>query len=115
MLSIAIATWLWFRGRWDRLHSNGAALLYFTLLLVLLVSALRIYDGFGLAIFGAYWHGFAFLRIRPAMVYAAILTLLIPVGFSGTPIALPRSTFRNGARCRRKASASAGLSSIARS
>lgn len=86
VIGLALASWMWFRGQWHKIHSNGDALLYFLVLTILLTAALRAYDGFGLAIFGAYWHGFAIFRIRPAMIYAVIQTIMIQIGFSDAGI-----------------------------
>ncbi len=82
LIALFLAGWMWFRGRWERVKTTGDALLYFIVLLPLLTIAIRLYDGFGLLIFGAYWQGFAYFRIRAAMLYALILTVLIQIGFS---------------------------------
>jgi signal transduction histidine kinase len=98
LVGVAYGGWMWARGRWSTIRSNADALLYFGVSLVLLVIALRLYDGYGLVIFGAYWQGFSILRLKPSLVYAAILTIAIQVGFSevsltslnGYDISLPR-------------------------
>jgi signal transduction histidine kinase len=78
----AYGGWMWTRGQWSTIRSNADAIIYFSVSLVLLVIALRLYDGFGLVIFGAYWQGFSILRLKPSLVYAAILTVAIQVGYS---------------------------------
>src|SRR5690606_1260948 len=57
LVGIAYGGWMWARGRWSTIRSNADAILYFGVSLVLMVIALRLYDGFGLVIFGAYWQG----------------------------------------------------------
>jgi signal transduction histidine kinase len=81
-VGVAYGVWMWTRGRWSTIRSNADALLYFSISLVLLVIALRLYHGFGLVTFGAYWQGFSILRLKPSLVYAAILTVGIQIGFS---------------------------------
>lgn len=81
LAGIALAAWVWSRGRWERIHSNGEALLYLAVTLVLIATALYIYDAFILVTFGAYWHGFAFLRFKPGIAYAAIITITVQVVF----------------------------------
>ncbi len=82
MIALFLAGWMWFRGRWEHIDTNGDALLYFIVMLPLLATAIRLYDGFGLLIFGAYWQGFAYFRIKTAMLYAVVLTILIQIAFS---------------------------------
>jgi signal transduction histidine kinase len=67
--------WFAWRGRWELLTSDLRVALYLVGQLLLVVLAIRMWDGFGLLLFGAYWMGFAYLRILPALVYALVLTL----------------------------------------
>ena|GEM_PF-1034990 len=80
--ALFLVGWYMWRGRWGRIHTNLDALLYFVPLLLALPFSLRMYDGFGLLIFAAYWQGFAMMRTGPAVVYAAILTVAIQFAYS---------------------------------
>jgi signal transduction histidine kinase len=82
IVALTLVAWFWWRGHWKRIKTNGGTILYFVGLIILLPVALRMYDGFGLMIFAAYWQGFAYFRVPTALVYAAILTIAIQVGFS---------------------------------
>lgn len=75
--ALALVGWYWLRGQWQNLHTDRDAAIYFSVGLVAFAFMLRMHDNFGLIIFAAYWQGFAFLRTSIALIWAAILTLVI--------------------------------------
>ncbi|HWV24638.1 MAG TPA: sensor histidine kinase [Thermomicrobiales bacterium] len=80
--AIFLTVWYRLRGRWGRIRRDRDALVYFALVIPVIVLALRMYDGFGLLLFAAYWQGFAILRTMPALIYAAVLTIAMQIGYS---------------------------------
>lgn len=74
-LVIFLIAWFWFRGQWSDIHSDLDVVLYFAVLVTVLSVAISQHNGFALILFSAYWQGFAYLRIVPALVYATVLSL----------------------------------------
>ena len=74
LIAGAIAWFVW-RGRWESLTSDARLAIFLAGQLVLVTLAIRTWDGAGLLLFSAYWLGFAYCRMWPALVYAAFLTV----------------------------------------
>lgn len=94
-LIIVLIAWFWFFGRWDLLDSDLRASMYLVGNLAIVIPLIRIWDGNGLFLFAAYWFGFAYLRVVPALVYAAVLTVSSQWAFGTvafTEFAVNRST-----------------------
>lgn len=85
MGAVILAVWaaLFWMGGWAFNHPDKRrTLLFLGSALVLLPIMLRIDDSYGLLIFMAYWHGFSFLRVPWALVYATLLSFVVQIGFN---------------------------------
>lgn len=67
--------WFAWRGDWHQLTSDRELVIFLAGLLIFIVLAIRMWDGAGLLLFSAYWLGYAYCKMWPALIYAALLTI----------------------------------------
>lgn len=80
-----LAWWFWFRMLRRPLIEirGGQVALYIAIALPLFIVLINLHPSYRLLIFVAYWQVFAFLRLVPALLVAALLSLALDLTFGG--------------------------------
>ncbi len=74
-LTVGLMIWFHWRGRWDQVTSDRHLIIFMLGMLLGVIVSIRLWDGFALQLFGAYWLGFAYFRLWAALVYVTLLTI----------------------------------------
>ena len=96
-LMLFLAWWFWFRMLRRPLIevTDRHVAAYIGVALPLFVVLINFHPAYSLLIFVAYWQIFAFLRLAPALVAAALLSIMLEFTFSGWTRDLPFDNARD--------------------